>query len=107
MYSLAGFPPNVGFVGKFFLFSAAVANGYTWLVVIAVLMSVVSVYYYLRVVVHVWTRPEAEGIRFHVPAGAILVIGASGVLALLLGILPALLFGLAQVGASPVAATGH
>jgi NADH-quinone oxidoreductase subunit N len=107
MFSLAGFPPTVGFIGKFFLFSAAVANGYTWLVVVAVLMSVVSVYYYFRVVVHMWTRPAVEGIRFHVPAGAILVIGASGVFALLLGILPSLLFGLAQLGAAPVAAVGH
>jgi NADH-quinone oxidoreductase subunit N len=107
MFSLAGFPPTVGFIGKFFLFSAAVANGYTWLVVVAVLMSVVSVYYYFRVVVHIWTRPAVEGTRFHVSAGAILVIGASGIMAILLGILPALLFGLAQIGAAPVAAIGH
>jgi hypothetical protein len=58
-------------------------------------------------VVHMWTRPSVEGIRFHVPAGAILVIGVSGVLALLLGILPSLLFGLAQLGAAPVAAVGR
>jgi len=107
MFSLAGFPPTVGFIGKFFLFSAAVANGYTWLVVIAVLMSVVSVYYYFRVVVHLWTRPAVEGTRFAVPAGAILVIGLSGVMALLLGILPSVLFGLAQLGAAPVSAAGH
>jgi NADH-quinone oxidoreductase subunit N len=107
MFSLAGFPPTVGFIGKFFLFSAAVANGYTWLVVVAVLMSVVSVYYYFRVVVHLWTRPAVEGTRFHVPAGAILVIGASGIMAILLGILPSLLFGLAQLGASSVSAAGH
>jgi NADH-quinone oxidoreductase subunit N len=107
MFSLAGFPPTVGFIGKFFLFSAAVANGYTWLVVVAVLASVVSVYYYFRVVVHLWTRPAVEGIRFKVPAGAILVIGASAVLALLLGILPSLLFGLAQLGAAPVSAAGR
>ena len=107
MFSLAGFPPTVGFIGKFFLFSAAVANGYTWLVVVAVLMSVVSVYYYFRVVVHIWTRPAVEGTRFHVSPGAILVIGASGIMAILLGILPTLLFGLAQIGAAPVAAIGH
>src|SRR6202011_566864 len=70
MFSLAGFPPTVGFIGKFFLFSAAVAHGYTWLVGIAVLMSVDAVYYYFRVVVHLWTRPAVEGTRFNVPAGA-------------------------------------
>ena len=106
MFSLAGFPPTVGFIGKFFLFSAAVANGYTWVVVIAVLMSVVSVYYYFRVVVHLWTRPAVEGIRHRVPVGAIVTLAISAVLALLLGILPSLLFGLAQLGAAPVAAAG-
>src|SRR5258708_4135684 len=54
MLSLAGFPPTAGFFGKFFLFEAGVANGWTWLVVIAVLTSVVSVVYYFRVLYHVW-----------------------------------------------------
>ena len=102
MFSLAGFPPTVGFIGKFFLFSAAVANGYTWLVIVAVLMSVVSVYYYFRVVVHVWARPVTEEGRHAVPAGAMLAIGLSGAMALLLGILPSVLFGIAQLGAAPV-----
>src|ERR1700732_2095947 len=70
--------PAVGLIGKFFLSSAPVANGYTWLVVIAVLASVVSVYYYFRVVVHLWTRPSVEGILFHVPAGGIRGVGVSG-----------------------------
>jgi len=106
MFSLAGFPPTAGFIGKFFLFAAAVAGGYTWLVILAVLMSVVSVYYYVRVVVHVWTRPTVAEVRFGVPAGASLAIILSGVLALALGIFPALLFGLAQTGAMPVVAAG-
>ena len=59
MLSLAGFPPSVGFMGKFFLFAAGVHHGFTWLVVLAVLMSVVSVYYYFRVVIHIWTPVEA------------------------------------------------
>jgi NADH-quinone oxidoreductase subunit N len=107
MFSLAGFPPTVGFIGKFILFSSAVANGYTWLAIVAVLASVVSVYYYFRVVVHIWTHPAVEGVEFRVPAGALLTIGVSGVMALLLGILPSVLFGLAQLGAAPVSAAGH
>src|SRR5881409_2386335 len=55
MLSLAGFPPSVGFFGKLFLFTAGVSAGYTWLVVLAVLMSVVSVFYYVRVLVPVWS----------------------------------------------------
>jgi NADH-quinone oxidoreductase subunit N len=50
MFALAGFPPTVGFFGKFYIFSAAVQAGYIWLAVIGVMNSFVSVYYYLRVV---------------------------------------------------------
>ncbi|OGC79285.1 MAG: NADH-quinone oxidoreductase subunit N [candidate division Zixibacteria bacterium RBG_16_40_9] len=51
MVSLSGIPPTAGFVGKFYIFSAAVKNGYLGLAIIGVLNSLVSVYYYLRIVV--------------------------------------------------------
>jgi NADH-quinone oxidoreductase subunit N len=106
MLSLAGFPPTVGFIGKFFLFAAGVGAGYTWLVVVAVLMSVVSVSYYFRVVVHVWTRPEVEEEYalppLRLPSLAILV---SGVLALALGLYPSLVFGLGLLGSQNVVAS--
>jgi NADH-quinone oxidoreductase subunit N len=61
MVSLAGFPPTAGFLGKYFVFSAAVDEGYIWLVVIAVLNSLISVYYYLRPVVAMYMRsPSTE-----------------------------------------------
>ena len=50
MFALSGFPPTVGFFGKFYVFSAAVKAGYLWLTVIGVMNSFVSVYYYLRVI---------------------------------------------------------
>lgn len=50
MFALSGFPPTVGFFGKFYIFSAAVKAGYIWLTVIGVMNSFVSVYYYLRVI---------------------------------------------------------
>jgi len=50
MFALAGFPPTVGFFGKFYIFSAAVKSGFIWLAVIGVMNSFVSVYYYLRVI---------------------------------------------------------
>ena len=50
MFSLAGFPPTVGFFGKFYIFAAAVKAGYIWLAVIGVMNSFLSVYYYLRVI---------------------------------------------------------
>lgn len=50
MFSLAGVPPLAGFFGKFYVFAAAVQNGYTWLAIVGVLLSVVAAYYCLRVV---------------------------------------------------------
>ena len=64
MLSFAGFPPTVGFVGKFYLFRAALAAGYVGLAIVGVLASVVSVYYYMRVVTTMYMREgqaEAHG----------------------------------------------
>ena len=57
MLSLGGVPPTVGFLGKLFLFSAAVDAGLLGLAAIGVLSSVVGVYFYLRVVVYMFMRP--------------------------------------------------
>ncbi len=60
MFSLAGVPPTAGFIGKFYVFSAAVRAGYIGLAVIGVLMSAVSAYFYLRVLVVMYMKePEA------------------------------------------------
>lgn len=58
LFSLAGFPPTAGFLAKFYIFSQAVKEGLTSLVIIAVLASLVSVYYYLRVIVHMYMIKE-------------------------------------------------
>ncbi len=61
MFSLAGIPPTAGFVGKFYIFSAAVKAGYIGLAVIGVLNSTLSVYFYLRITVMMYMRsPETE-----------------------------------------------
>ena len=89
MLSLAGFPPLAGFAGKFYLFSAAVSAGYVGLVVIAVLNSLVSVYYYLGVIVQMYM---AEGARpVEAPSAqpyvfATILVAAAGTL--LIGLLP-------------------
>jgi NADH-quinone oxidoreductase subunit N len=56
MISLTGIPPTIGFWAKFYLFTAVVQGGYTWLAVVAVIMSAVSAYYYLRVVWYMYFR---------------------------------------------------
>jgi NADH-quinone oxidoreductase subunit N len=106
MLSLAGFPPTAGFIGKLFLFEAGVAAGYTWLVILAVLMSVVSVYYYFGVVRRVWSRGEALPQRA-APAAARVGVGALALAAFALGIAPSFVLLLGQSGALPVLAGGR
>ncbi len=105
MLSLAGFPPTAGFLGKFFIFNAALDAGYTLLVVIAVLNSLVSVYYYLRPIVGIYMRPADTATgeeritipRVVVPVLVLLVIVAIGA-----GIYPAPLVRLSAVAISAI-----
>ena len=60
MFSLTGIPPFAGFFGKYYVFAGAVEAGYTWLAIVGVLMSVVSAYYYLRLVVLMYFREEGS-----------------------------------------------
>ncbi len=61
MVSLTGIPPTAGFWGKFYLFTAVVQAKLTWLAIVAVVMSAVSAYYYLRVVWYMYFREAPEG----------------------------------------------
>jgi NADH-quinone oxidoreductase subunit N len=56
LLSLGGIPPTAGFIGKYYLFAAAVQSGFGWLAIIAVLMSAVSMFYYLRLVVAMYLK---------------------------------------------------
>lgn len=93
MLSLGGIPLTGGFFGKFFIFTAVVAQGYIWLVVFAVLMSMVGIYYYLRPVIAMYMRPAEPGNEAPIVVdgfqSATLVLLA--VLTLVLGILPGFL----------------
>ena len=60
LLSLGGIPPTAGFLGKYYLFAAAVQAGFGWLAIIAVLMSAVSMFYYLRIVVAMYLREGKE-----------------------------------------------
>jgi NADH-quinone oxidoreductase subunit N len=101
MLSLAGFPPSVGFFGKLFLFTAGVGAGYTWLVVLAVLMSVVSVFYYVRVLIPVWS-PAARTEKIPASISSRVTVILSAVASLALGIYPTSLLIVSQLGANPI-----
>jgi NADH-quinone oxidoreductase subunit N len=58
MLALAGFPATAGFIGKFYLIQAAVGGGYTWLAIMIVIGSMISLGYYLRVIAVMWMTPS-------------------------------------------------
>ena len=107
MLSLAGIPLTAGFTGKFQIFKAAIDQGYIWLAVIGVLNSVVSLYYYLRIVVVMYMQPATPGsLSEPAPASVPLytAIGVSALGVLALGIFPSWTLELALRSVSLLAA---
>jgi NADH-quinone oxidoreductase subunit N len=101
LISLTGVPISAGFVGKFYLFSAAVNAGYVGLAVIGVLMSVVSAYYYLGVVVAMYMKDAPASDDFApVPAGAAVALIAAVLVTLGLGVYPGPVLELARAAAA-------
>jgi NADH-quinone oxidoreductase subunit N len=101
MIALAGIPPTAGFMGKLYVFAAAVNAGFIWLVVIGLIMSAVSLYYYFRIVVQMYFKEGEEA-----DAGAELArdrwtevtVVACAVAVMIIGIYPAPMVGWAQSG---------
>ncbi len=104
MLSLGGIPPTAGFMGKFYLFGAAIDAGYVWLAVIGVLNSAVSLYYYFRVVVFMWIKTETIGSPIVLnPALAVaLTLAVAGTL--FFGVYPRALFDFADMSAQALGA---
>ena len=96
MFSLTGIPPTAGFIGKFYVFMEGVKAGYVEIVVIAVIFSAVSAYFYLRIVMYMYMREPKEDIMLKPSPsiGLALVIAAAGTL--LFGIMPSALINLVK-----------
>jgi len=98
LLSLAGIPPTFGFVGKLYIFKAAILTGNVPLAVIGVLASVVAAFYYIRVVVYMYMRePSAEMLAEGEAAGSTMyAVIVSAVFTLWFGIAPGLIIGMAR-----------
>ncbi len=97
MFSLAGLPPFAGFFGKYYLFASAVSGDMTWLAIVGVLASVVSVYFYVNVVVSMYfkdTLKETAHISISMMAWTALIIAAIFVIGL--GLVPSYVVELTQ-----------
>ncbi|MGE5360717.1 MAG: NADH-quinone oxidoreductase subunit N [Bacteroidales bacterium] len=106
MLSLGGIPPTAGFMGKFYLFGAAIQAGYVWLAVIGVLNSAVSLYYYFRIVVFMWIKTETIGSRPVVSPALAVALTLALVGTLYFGVYPKALFAFADVSARALGTIG-
>ena len=106
MLSLGGIPPTAGFMGKFWLFSAAIDAHYYWLAVIGVLNSAVSLYYYVRIVVFMYLKKEAIGSEPSTSPALTVALAVAIVATIALGIYPRLLFELAETSARTLGSAG-
>jgi len=87
MLSLAGIPPFAGFFGKYYIFTEALQAGHFWLVLIAVINSIIGVYYYFKVIIAMYGKPSSE-VEVSAPMVNNLVIWVCIVASILIGIFP-------------------
>ncbi len=96
MFSLAGVPPFGGFFGKYFVFLSVVKANMIWLAIIGVLTSLVSAYYYLRLVVYMYFRDGSADVPSKLSAPAVAAVVISALFILQLGLYPSALVQLIQ-----------
>lgn len=97
LLGLTGIPLTGGFVGKLYLFAAAIEKGWTWVAVIGVVTSAISLYYYFRIVVYMYQRDETQAAPVPLRSPALVaVIAVCALLTLLLGIVPGPFLDLAE-----------
>jgi NADH-quinone oxidoreductase subunit N len=106
MLSLGGIPPTAGFMGKFWLFSAAIEAKYYGLAVIGVLNSAISLYYYVRIVVFMYLKKDTIGPAPVMSPALAVVLGVAVAATLVLGVYPRLLFELADASARTLGVAG-
>ena len=99
LISLIGMPPAAGFMAKFYIFSGAVQHGLLWLVIVAVINSVISAYYYLRVAKVMWFGESAAEEKVPSSGALRFALGFSCLGVMVLGIIPAFMMNLAEAAA--------
>src|SRR5204862_2394841 len=106
MLSLGGIPPTAGFMGKLWLFGAAIEAKYYGLAVIGVLNSAVSLYYYVRIVVFMYLKKETIGSEPTTSPTVTVALAAAVIATLILGVYPRFLFDVAAASARTLGVAG-
>jgi NADH-quinone oxidoreductase subunit N len=97
MLSLAGIPPFAGFFGKYYLFIAAVKGGYTWLTITAVIATIISIYFYIGMIIQMYfkdSKSDALVVNKGLPNLSIIIAVAAIVI---FGVFPSLIIDIAKV----------
>jgi NADH-quinone oxidoreductase subunit N len=94
MFSLAGIPPFAGFFGKYYVFIAAIKANLTWLAIVGVISSVISVYFYLRIVVLMYFKDAELDVKVEESNTGLLAVMVSVLLVIVIGIAPGSLISL-------------
>src|SRR5687768_18587844 len=102
LLSLGGLPPTAGFISKWYIFNAAVQEGHYALAIIGVLTSVVSVFFYLRIVVMMYMTEGTEAVRPRLPATAVAGLALATAAVFYLGVLPTRVLDLAMASISTI-----
>ncbi len=96
MFALTGIPPTAGFIGKFYVFMEVINAGYTYLAVIAVVFSVISAFFYLRVVMYMYMRDPREEVALTTSPSMNFVLAVTAVMILVIGVFPSVLLDLVK-----------
>jgi NADH-quinone oxidoreductase subunit N len=100
MFSLTGIPPTAGFIGKLYVFMGAVNAGYTWLVVVAVIFSAISAFFYLRIVMYMYMREPKVAVTLTTSPSTGFALAVTTSAVLLIGVLPSFLIDFARASIS-------
>jgi len=100
MFSLTGIPPTAGFIGKLYVFMSAINAGYTWLVLVAVVFSVISAYFYLRIIMYMYMKEPKVEVATSQSGTLVAALGVTTVAVLVIGVFPSFLVKLAKAALS-------
>ncbi|MBI4654538.1 MAG: NADH-quinone oxidoreductase subunit N [Nitrospirae bacterium] len=100
MFSLTGIPPTAGFIAKFYIFMSAINAGYTYLVIIAVIFSAVSAFFYLRVVMYMYMKEPKAEVVLSTSTAMNIALTVTVVSTLVIGVFPSALIELARMSLS-------
>ena len=91
MFSLTGIPPTAGFIGKLYIFMSAINAGYTWLVIVAVIFSAISAFFYLRIVMYMYMKEPKAAVSLSTSPATGIALAVTVIAVLVIGVYPSVL----------------